>query len=222
MPNHAPTVHLSYVDMSGVVKVWSELCLQLIVYEHEADETVSQTHCHLLMVGCSVDREALKRRLYKELPQETRKGNEMWAWTHKEWERENPGKEYDFGMIKYMSKGKLAPKYNKNISDNIVEEQKAKWVDHGASGIDQPSKDYNEYRELKKQAILDWKGNTFTLDTIRTWTMSWYWHRDGRLPHAGNYKRNAASIYLHLIETFGSESNHDFGCAMREIKNLWY
>lgn len=100
---------------------WSNECESIIVYEHEQDSKVKKTHCHILMMSCQVKDEAFKRK-FKKLYNTDRKGNDLWSWEHKN--RANP----DISMITYMSKGKLAPVFVKNISPSLVDELRQKWV----------------------------------------------------------------------------------------------
>lgn len=123
--NYAPRISLPWNDLSGVASIWQEYCSQIIIYEHDADEEVSRTHCHFLMIDCTVKEERLKR--LSKLPG---KGNEFWSWIHKQFP--NP----DVTFIKYMSKGTLRPVFQKNFSDQIVEEQRGLWIDYK----NQPSK----------------------------------------------------------------------------------
>lgn len=123
MPNYAPRVSLPYNDLSGVIQVWANSCAKLAVYEHESDEDIHTTHVHMIMIDCKyATPEQLKRDFYKMI-ETTRKGNELWGWTHKE--HPNPGLEF----ITYMSKGKLRPVFLKNITPAEVEEFRALWVE---------------------------------------------------------------------------------------------
>lgn len=119
--NYAPRISIPYSDISNVFMSWSDVCNQFIVFEHEPDEEVKTQHCHLLIIGSTLKEEALKRKLFKLYPT-SRKGNELWAWTHKDYP--NP----DLSFIKYMSKGVLAPKFVKNISPATVDEFRRQWV----------------------------------------------------------------------------------------------
>jgi len=215
MPNYAPRVAIPYADASGVLKLWADSCQQFIVYEHEADDKVKKTHLHLLMIGSSVKEEAFKRLYYKHIKDE-RKGNDLWSWHHKK--HPNP----DLSFIQYMSKGKLRPVFAKGISPDIVEEYRLKWSEPttSTSAVEK----YDEYKEILKDLRERYTNGPITLDSVRSAVMSWYWHRDGRLPHAGQYKRNAASAYLQFVEWREAEAPNEasFYCALEHVKNLWY
>lgn len=123
MPNYAPRVSLPYNDMSGVITVWANACARVAVFEHEADEEVNTTHIHMIMIDCKyATAEALKRDFYKLIDTD-RKGNELWAWSHKK--HPNP----DIKFLKYMSKGHLRPVFVKDISPAEIEEHRALWVE---------------------------------------------------------------------------------------------
>ena len=121
MPNYAPRVSIPFADLSGVLSLWSEVSEKMVVYEHAADEEVSTTHVHLIMINCKyATPEALKRMFYANINTE-RKGNDLWSWTHKDFP--NP----DLSFIGYMSKKDLRPVFQKNILPAEVEEWKLKW-----------------------------------------------------------------------------------------------
>jgi len=213
--NYAPRLSLSYDDLSGVVAAFAKVCDELIVYEHEADEKVKKTHIHLLIIRSQVKDEALRRLAQKTRSDIRMSGNEFWKWAVKE-EHKSSLCSDPYSFITYMSKGKLAPKYVKNISGSKVEEYRSKWVEHTGTP---PQQKYDEYEALKSDLMKESHYWTMTLDRIRTWTMSWYWKRDGRLPNAGCYKRNAASLYLFASSYHSGEP---LAQHFEELKNLWY
>lgn len=121
--NYAPMVRMAYNDLSGIIEVWSHACESMAVFEHEADETVSATHVHLIMLNTKYKTaEGFKRLFYKMFPSiDTADGNGLWSWTNKKY----PVPTVEF--ITYMSKGVLRPKFVKNISADKVEELRGKW-----------------------------------------------------------------------------------------------
>lgn len=219
--NYAPRITVSYADASGVLAEWADTCEHMCVYEHSADGKVSQTHLHILMLGCNLGKEALKRRFYKMLPDETRKGNALWKW-----ESERPP---DRSFITYMSKGKLCAMFLKNFPQAEIEDLRSKWVEPTVRQISQkntksvkskPSSD--EWDQLLKDAYLHYKEVPhYTLDSVRSFTMSWYLKRDGRLPNVGVYKRNASSIYVRL-EDIHPVHGTPTSVALENLKNLWW
>jgi len=130
MNAHAIRITLPYADLSGIIAIWAEEAEQVAVYEHEADDTVANTHCHILLLGCKVKEEALKRKW----PEAPGSGNGFWKWKSK---YGTP----DLSFLTYMSKGKLRPKYLKNISTAQVEELRAKWIQPTPKAKPSPTKD---------------------------------------------------------------------------------
>jgi len=203
MTSHAfaPRIALPYADISGIFDHWALHCKQLIVYEHPADLKVRRTHCHILIIGSDIQEEALKRKFKKFYPHiDTTKGNSFWKWAS---EYGTPG----LSFITYMAKGKYDPKYVHEIKFDLIEYYKALWEDPDDRefiGDLADSKKYDEYASLKKDLEKDFErimmNGVVDLQLIRSWTMHWYWKRDGRLPCAGSYKRNACSLFLYAVE----------------------
>lgn len=217
MTHYAPRISVSYADASGAMLQWAEKCTSMVVYEHEADLRVSQTHLHILMLGCEVQQEQFKRMFKTACSWEGRTGNALWSWTHKD--NKNVSKKF----VTYMSKGRLRPKFVKNFPMEDIEELRREWVEPTAQvpsgAIPAPPK-YDEYAAIIKDGIEHFHDKpNFTLDQVRSWTISWYWKRDGRLPHIGNYKRNAGSLWLRLFEVH--TATRTFSCGVEEIKSLW-
>jgi len=149
--NYAPRVTVSYADVSNVIIAWSESCQKMAVFEHEPDDEVPQVHLHILIEGCIYDTaEALKRSFYRIYPTE-RKGNNLWAWTHKEHPNvANVDTEGGMKYLSYMTKGIYAAKFLKNISPDLVDKAKAMWV--SKSPVDHlPAESRNEFDIILKQ-----------------------------------------------------------------------
>lgn len=218
MNSYAPRLSISYAEFEPVAPLWAEYAQQMAVYEHEADASVRRTHIHVLILGSSVKAEQLKRIFKKTLPKyEASGGNDFWKWESK---YGTPNE----GFLQYMPKGILRPKYLKNFSDESVEEWRKKWVDHTPS--QESSTKYDEYEELKRSyaqthdVYIQLGGAIpITLDSVRKWTMSWYWRRDGRLPPATAYKRNAGSLFVWANE---KRCGVIPDWVWEEVKNLWY
>lgn len=94
-------------------------CKQIAIYEHEADEDVSRTHIHLLIIGSEVNVDALKVR-YKKLYG----GIEAKDWRFKYDVDDNSNR-----FITYMSKGKLPPKLTKGYEVSEIEKLTAEWIE---------------------------------------------------------------------------------------------
>jgi len=215
--NFAPRITIPWCDVSAVQAVWTECATLVVAYEHEADAKVKSTHCHFLILGSTVQEEALKRKfksVISNIPVHL-KGNGLWKWASDYGE---PNKKF----ITYMSKGKLQPKYYYGIALDEIETYRLKWVEPNRSlhdlGTAEPVK-YNEWYEIKKAVVAD-IDNINSLDACRSWTMRWYWSRDGRLPDVGVYKRNASSLWIYIKEKKDKLSG--LYLAIEDVKNLWY
>lgn len=213
-------INRPFVDVSGVLVKWSEIADKFIVYEHNSDDGCSHTHCHLLALGIQLDKKQLyKRKDFRELGLD--------------------GKKKEFGMdvykegldtLEYMSKGMFEPVFNKGFTSEEIANAKAKGyskkvVNVNANANDNEKERYCEWEVIKKDALAFFANdNRPTLDDVRTWTMRWYWKRDGRLPFANSYKRNACSIYYLLIENLESKFPNEYSVsvAMREVIDWAY
>jgi len=218
MNSYAPRISLSYDEVKLVIPAWEQVSEQIIIFQHDADHKVKRTHIHMLILGCKLKEEALKRKFYKAYPaykEAGDKGNELWKWASK---YGTP----DLSFITYMSKGKLRSKYSKNISPETEESYREKWSEPTTDPPPSKKEEYVEYDEMKKSFLQthDLTNNVpILLDNVRTWTMSWYWKRSGRLPPASSYKRNAASLYVWANERRASYVPPE---CWEGLKNLWY
>lgn len=141
--NVAPRVSMPFLDLSGVIELWASQCEKLIVYEHISDSQVKKTHCHLLMIGSKVGVEQLKNLAKSCIV--PGKGQQFWKW-----ESRIPP---DETFITYMSKGKLAPKFIKNISPAEVEEWKLKWIDPTAKSNSPQGDTFIVYKKSPPKTI---------------------------------------------------------------------
>jgi len=119
--NHAIRVSLPYADCSGIFRLWSDRCNTAMVVEHESDDEVKRTHCHLSLYGCLVKAEALKR-MWKDAPGA---GNAFWSFKPLEpWPVDNTIPTYIIYMLKG---GHGAVKFLKNISPVLLSEAIERW-----------------------------------------------------------------------------------------------
>lgn len=107
---------------------WSTQCEQMWVYEHEADDKISRTHCHIFVIGSQRDSEGLKKRA---------------SWFKSNIEKGNSGSSFkmykqvhDFGhegkwykALAYASKGYLQPRMAHGVdADAIANASLAEWA----------------------------------------------------------------------------------------------
>lgn len=131
--NHAIRVSRPYSDISGALQAWYDRAKRVVVYEHEADEEVKRTHVHIALYGVDCKEEALKRDWKDRTAEES--GNKFWSF--KPLDGIPDGDEaihavYDdkkklLDYIKYMTKGKYAAKFAKDISPDLLEAAKSLW-----------------------------------------------------------------------------------------------
>lgn len=90
---------------------------KVIVYEHEADDEVSRTHIHMLLIQSTLKPDSLKAR-FKKLY-----GNiDAKDWSFK-------SSDGDPKYITYMSKGKLSPKLSKGFELSDITKYTSEWVE---------------------------------------------------------------------------------------------
>lgn len=116
--NWSVRITRTYEELKPWIQNLSDKCEKLIVYQHDADEDVSRTHCHLMIIGYTTSDETMKMQLTKILGQRPEKTD--WAW--------DPSVRSEDDSISYMSKKDLQPMYNKGYEDSYVVERSTKYV----------------------------------------------------------------------------------------------
>jgi len=104
------------------IKKLSDACDVCVVYEHEADETVTRTHIHAYVENPKVSTDTMKNWVKKTL--------KVTAFPKTDWSFVGAT---DRGFITYLTKGKLTPCSVKGISDDEISILKAAWVDQPPS-----------------------------------------------------------------------------------------
>lgn len=210
--DYAIRVTLPYQDCSGIIQRWFERSSSAIVYEHEQDEDVSKTHIHMALIGVDCKIEALKR-MWSSAPG---KGNEFWSFSDIKDKQK---------YLTYMTKGTLAPKLAKNISQQEVETSRLAWVDPVKD--DKQKGDPVEFMVAKVVKVFDrvtWNDiypsldrPKSLLDDVRSETMRVYWGVNRRMPHASQYKIVAATAYMRIMERLNSMDE-----GFTHLRELWY
>lgn len=95
---------------------------KVVVYQHDADESVNRTHVHAL-VEISVSTDTAKNWVQKCVGSRPKK--DMWSFVSKL--KKQPVTEE---FITYMTKGKLEPVMLKGYTKELCDKYKARWVDH--------------------------------------------------------------------------------------------
>jgi len=221
---HQPTVWQLIVNQPYEGITWIEEylkghCTSVLGAEHDGTKRV---HCHFMLVDPDCTTQAIQKALNKNGV----KGSDMYSLLTVTKEDKVAYDENKLAI--YILKG--GNKSTVKVS-TYSQEQIDKWISEWVlfctrkeEKVKDEKGDYNEWKKIKA----DWDkldNPIATLDAIRTWTMRWYWKRDGRMPHATVYKRNAASLYVYATEQRINLMGTQGGCmdaAFEELKNLWY
>lgn len=99
--------------MEAPIKMFSDKCSKLIIYEHTDS---ARPHIHGLMVDSQIGTDTMKNYIKKFLGKVEKTD---WSFVTKDVNEK---------FIVYMSKGKLAPSYVKGFTDEQIEAHKNAWV----------------------------------------------------------------------------------------------
>lgn len=147
------------VDMSWFIRItrtYDEIhdlldsieCDKIIAYEHSGDESVSRTHCHILLIGSKIKPDAIKTR-YRKLYGDIERGD----WSFKKC------KEDYLPTVTYMSKGRLPPRLCKGFDPGAIIELTNKWVDPETVNVNVVDgklvKDVKEKGKKSKRELLE-------------------------------------------------------------------
>lgn len=125
--NYAVRISRAYEQIQEVVVRIEGVCKNLVVYQHDADEEVSRTHCHMLLVSCEVSTDTLKNWFKKQLGDVNKT----------DWSFKAAATELDkmTGFMTYCSKGHITPRFNNLVDGAAVAELTAAWVDPGTQKV---------------------------------------------------------------------------------------
>jgi hypothetical protein len=116
-------------DISGSFIEFSNKCQTFVVYEHEKDEDVSRTHCHMLIETDEVESEI--RKQVAQSNKSNLKGNSLYMLsTEYKDKKRGKAKLIDDGLITYMSKGNLQYKYNKGCTEEFIKTCTMLWKNY--------------------------------------------------------------------------------------------
>ena len=227
MFSYAARVSKPYSDLSGIIDLWAQRCEQVAVFQHDADEEVTKTHVHLVLLKCDVKAEQLKRD--SKLPAQ---GNKLWSFKDHYEDKDKNWVPVDLSFITYMSKGFLEPVFLKNISQDIVDGFRQKWVDpvkDDKSGSSTeyyirkvlsrfpgrpvlPEDDLSEGRDYDYKSYYD-----RLLEEFRHASYAMLYHERKIIPPATLYKQVAGSAFIRKCEELGNEE-----AGLSRILDLWY
>lgn len=226
-------VHREYTALTACLDVWKTKCHEFAVAQHEEDDEVPRTHCHILIGSPTLQRDRFNEILKEKLPGlEGRKDFLILVKTVKK--KNKPSVAYDVDeLLKYLAKGdKARLKCVENISPDRVEKAIETWVETDKS--DNSTDD--SYMETCIRAVDEYVSKTLEkklyeededgIELYRAGTILqacrdrafWITYKSKSIiPPASLYKRIAGSAFMRISERCGKEIE-----AIRELQNLWY
>lgn len=207
-------VHRSMTELDWLCEYLSSKCDKYIGREHDPDEGCKRTHCHFAIVY-----RHSKQALAKFLNSKGICGSDNFGILSV---TEKDKKPYDFNILsQYIIKGIVNDTIRCNgVTEEFIRECALNRIvdrqDHstGAKGK------YDEWTEIRKEGCEFFNHYNYSILDVGKFVMRWYWKRDGRLPHAPAYKRNAASLYYALVER--DQPNRCLTVAMEDLMEKFY
>lgn len=119
-------ISVSYEKLQDLFTSWAVGDAKLIVYEHEADDSVKRTHCHFLMLNSPKESEALReRKIWKDFQF---KGNKDYSF-------KTYSPIYELKSLTYFSKGHLQPKFMFGLPEDTPANAIREWVAKQTPGV---------------------------------------------------------------------------------------
>jgi len=112
-----------YDDLKEFIEKLADACEVLVVYEHQADDSVSRTHIHAYVEDPKVSTDTMKNWVRKAL---NPSGILPFVFPKADWSFTSAT---DRGFITYLSKGHLDPLFVKGIEEEACRLLKTEWVD---------------------------------------------------------------------------------------------
>lgn len=219
-PSNQPTtyqlvVHRAMGELEWLNVYLKDKCHRYLGKEHSPDEGCKRTHCHF-----AIEYKHTKQALTKFLNSNDIKGSDNFGILAVCQDTKKP---YDFEKLcGYILKGSINETVKSNgVTNDVIESYRISWKDYQANGkIESEKVIYDEWNLIKKAGKQHFTTEYFSFDDVRRFVMRWYWKRDGRLPHATSFKRNASSLYLCLIEQYPNLRSES--TALDEIMEKYY
>lgn len=224
-------VFMAYNALTTLVESWSEKCSTMLVVEHPADGKTKRVHCHFLLEHSYSDDEVF-RKLGKACLGEFFKRGNYWIATRVQ-KGEHAGKLLQQAqLMDYFLKGKYTESFVKNISEEILETSRSRWVetvksdtsDDGSSTeimickvVDVVEAKLNQRLYNEDEAGIELYRETTVMDLCRSEAFKMLWGKRRVAPHASHYKIVASSAFMRIME------NHKcFEKGIAVLKDLWY
>lgn len=123
---------------------------KLIVYEHEADESVSRTHCHFISIGGDVSVDTIKNHVRRAIGGSTDYKIDKGDWAFRDYDHNREQQ-----CIAYMTKGVLEPNFMKGWEPEFILQCKSQGFDRKQiQTAKEPSKQSDWYFVEKALRIL--------------------------------------------------------------------
>lgn len=109
----------SYGELSAMLSDWGAQCEFIWVYEHQADEKVANTHCHIFVSNSQRDADGLKKLISWKRANidKGNKGSSFKTYDPK-YDKDTNGNWYN--CLAYASKGNLEPVYANGVNANAI------------------------------------------------------------------------------------------------------
>lgn len=130
MVNYAVRLTRTYEELKGFFERLNTHNIKCLVYEHCADEDVSRTHIHALLLDVTQSTDTLKNWVKKTL--------NVIEYSKTDWSFKIAQADYT-RYITYMSKGNLQPVLNSAFSDSEVESARNQWEQPSQQSASQKS-----------------------------------------------------------------------------------
>jgi len=155
MPATFGRISRPYSDISGCIRMISQMCSHIAVYQHDADEDINRTHCHYVAIH-SCDQKTIKNNIQAGVkPGDKFSGNT--DWSHKDWDK-------DHTTLIYMTKGNIDPSYIQGFTLEEIEEAKRNWKEEEPKVKNQK---VNKLFKIYKEILSDnWKSHISRWDEI--------------------------------------------------------
>lgn len=230
-------IHREYDALTSCFDVWKTKCHEFAVAQHEEDDQVPRTHCHILIGSPTIQRDRFNEILKEKIPDlEGRKDFMILVKTVKS--KGKPSVPYDVDeLLKYLAKGdKTRLKCVENISPARVETAVDNWVETDKSDsstdsymdrvidsiVDDFSKEWPKHYVREPDDIDDLRrickyNLDLLLTNVRSKSFGILYRAKSIIPPPTLYKRVAGSAFLRLCDKAGL-----LGEGSSLIQNLWY
>lgn len=198
--DYAPRLTFSYESLQRWISRVAMVSEKVLFYEHSDDP--ANVHIHGIIRGCSVAEKTLKNWV-KETLGLTPTGTQ---WTFPQTYKDKVTGEriaVNDEFVKYMSKGKYDPVYNKGYSEEFIADQKSKGFDKKDRKVD------------KKQTAAERYYNEF---------VKWLWEKSNhdRVLDLDNYEVIKKAAYRYMMIQFSMPMPYQLSLYKASVMRFCY